>query len=143
MKRGFTLIELMIVVVIVGILVAIAYPSYTNHIARARRADGQSSLMDLASRLERYYSENNTYQTATIGGGGATEVLPSATSADGWYQLAITNQTAGSYAISATPLNAQATYDTRCQTLTYTSLGVKGITAGPSGAPTGVVTDCW
>jgi type IV pilus assembly protein PilE len=141
--KGFTLIELVIVVAIIGILATIAYPSYLDYISRARRSDGQVALADLSARMERYFSENNTYQTATIGAGGATDVLPNNTSPDTWYQLAITNQTATTYTLSATPANAQATDDTKCQTLTLNNLGVKGIAAGPGGAPTGTVQQCW
>jgi type IV pilus assembly protein PilE len=142
MSKGFSLIELMIVVVIVAILTTIAYPSYRDYITRGRRSDGQSALLDLASRMERYYSQQNTYQTATIGA-GATAVRSSNTSPEGWYTLSITAQTASTFTLRATPLNAQATDDLRCQSLTLNNLGVKGITAGPAGAPTGTVAQCW
>lgn len=137
-QQGFTLIELMIVVLIVGILTAIAYPAYQEHVTRARRSDGQAALMDLASRLERYYSERNTYQTATIGTGNATDVLDTNTSPEGWYTLSFANQTATAYTIQAIPQNAQATADQLCQTLTYNSLGQKGFTG-----PTGSLERCW
>lgn len=142
-SKGFTLLELMIVVVIVAILTAIAYPSYRDYIARGRRSDGQSALLDLASRMERYYSQQNTYQTATIGTGGANDVRATNTSPEGWYTLSISAQTASAFTLSATPLNAQATDDKVCQTLTLNSLGAKGITTGPGGVPTGPVTRCW
>jgi len=143
MKKGFTLMELMITLVIVGILTTIAVPSYKDYIMRARRSDGKSALMDLASQMERFYSERNTYVGATIGGGGANEVRSSPTSTDGWYTLAITTQTASNFTIQASPNNAQATADTTCQTLTMTNLGVKGIAAGSGGTPSGPVTKCW
>jgi len=142
-NKGFTLIEIMIAVLIVGILAAIAYPSYTEYVARARRSDGQSALMDLAGRMERYYSDRNTYQTATIGVSNATDVLASNASAEGWYTLSITNASGSAYALQATPVGAQAVADTLCQSLTLTSVGVKGIAAGPAGAPTGTATRCW
>lgn len=143
MKQGFSLIELLIVVVVVAILVSIAYPSYQEYITRARRSEGQSALMDLASRMERYYSEHHTYQTATIGSGNASDVLSSATTAEGWYTLSIPTATASTYTLQATPRNTQGTSDTRCQSLTLTHLGVKGISNGPAGTPTGTVDACW
>ncbi|STX51876.1 Type-IV pilin [Legionella busanensis] len=143
LNRGFTLIELMIVVVIVAILAVIAYPSYQDYITRGRRADGQAALLDLASRMERYYTQQNTYQTATIGTGNATDVRGTNLSPDQWYTLSITAQTPSTYTLQATPRNQQATNDTRCQTLTLNSLGVKGIGTGPGGAPTGPVSKCW
>lgn len=60
--QGFTLIELMIVVAIVGILAAIAYPSYTEYVRRAARADAQGALTSLAAAMERWFSDNNTYE---------------------------------------------------------------------------------
>jgi type IV pilus assembly protein PilE len=144
MKNGFSLVELMIVLGIIGILAAIAYPSYNEYTTRAHRADGQSALLDLATRMERYYSENNTYATATVAAGnGATDVLGTNISPDGWYTLSITAQGAGTFTVQATPRLEQANRDTRCQSLTYNNLGQKGITNGPAGAPTGTVAQCW
>lgn len=141
--KGFSLIEILIVMVIVGILTSIAYPSYREYINRAHRTDGQAGLLDLASRLERYYSENNTYQTATIASGGATDVLSSAITPEGWYTLSISSATSTSYSLQATPIGTQGTSDKTCQSLTFNHLGIKGITAGPAGSPRGTVDDCW
>ena len=137
-KHGFTLIELMIVILIIGILGVIALPTYQNYITRARRCDGQSALLDLASRLERFYSDQNSYAKATIGAESANDVLTSNISPEGWYTLFIAKQTVDSYTIQAIPRNAQASGDTVCQTLTYNHFGQKGF----SGAM-GSLRVCW
>ena len=60
-NKGFTLIELMVAITIVGILAAIAYPSYVDSVRKARRADAQSALTEVAQKLEAYYAKNATY----------------------------------------------------------------------------------
>lgn len=142
-KKGFSLIELLIVMVIVGILASIAYPSYRDYITRARRSDGKTALLMLANRMEHYYSEHHTYQTATINTGNNTDVLSSPLSPEGWYRLSITNATATAFSLQATPIGVQATHDTLCQTLTLNSIGAQGITAGSGGTPTGTAAQCW
>lgn len=143
MRKGFTLIELMIVVAIVSILVTIAYPSYRDYTTRGRRSDAKMALLDLSTRMERYYSQQNSYLGATVGTGAATDVRATNTSPEGWYRLTITALTPSSYTLTATPLGAQATDDKRCQTLTYNNLGLKGVAAGPTGAPTDTAAQCW
>jgi len=143
MKKGFSLVELLVVLVIVGILASIAYPSYRDYITRARRSDGQASLLDLANRMERYYSEQNTYQTATIGTGNATDIIASNQTPEGWYTLSITAANGSSYTLQATPNGVQGTSDTICQSLTINNIGVKGVATGPAGAPTGTAATCW
>lgn len=140
--KGFTLIELLIVMLAIGILISIAYPGYKEYISKARRSDGQSALLDLAAKMERYYTENNTYQTATIGTGNNTDLAATNSSPERWYSLSIVNANGSSFTLAATPINAQ-TEDTRCQTLTLSSTGVKGIAAGPNGNPTGTIAQCW
>ena len=142
MNKGFSLIELLIALTVVGILSAIAYPAYHQYVAQSRRTDGQAALLDLAQRMERYYSENHTYATATIATAVATDVLSSNQSPEGWYTLTITAQNGSSFTIQATPNGAQATTDTRCQSLTLNNLGVKGIADGAS-TPTGTAAQCW
>lgn len=105
--EGFTLIELMIVVAIVGILAAIAYPAYQDQVRKTRRADAQGALVELAQFMERIYTQNNTYKP-----GGANPALPFAESPkDGttkYYDLAFQANAGTSYTLRATPKNGQA-----------------------------------
>jgi type IV pilus assembly protein PilE len=118
--RGFTLIELMIVVAVIGILSAVAYPAYTNYMITTRRSDGQAALLNLAALMENYFTENNTYVGATPTGLGLT----SATSQQGYYNLSITTATATAFTLTATPTGVQAA-DTTCGALTITNTNVK------------------
>ena len=70
-NNGFTLIELMIVVAIVGILAAVAYPAYTDSVAKGKRAEARAAVMDLLQQQERYFTQMNTYETFSLGATGA------------------------------------------------------------------------
>lgn len=123
-SKGFTLIEVMIVVVIIGILASIAYPSYQEYVRRTNRAEGQAFLQDLAARQERYFSQNNSYTTdpSKLGSGTGSET--------GRYTVTITAPAgSGGYLLTAAPSFS----DTKCGNLTLNALGVKGAGA----------TDCW
>jgi len=123
--HGFSLIELMFVLVIVGILATFSYPMFQESIARCRRIDGQTALLDLANRMERYFAENHSYEGATLGTGANTDLLLSNRSPQNWYILAITKQTANSFSLQAIPVQTQALHDKACQMLGLNNLGVK------------------
>ena len=135
-RHGFTLIELAIVITIVGILAAIAYPSYLNQVQIARRTSAKAALLDLASREAKYYSTNNAYITTSammtnLGYASAGPIaVPDATS--NYYNLSVAffSGTTG-FIGTAAPAGSQAT-DT-CGSFTLDYLGVKG--AG--------TTKCW
>ena len=116
-NRGFTLIELMIVVAIVAILAAIAYPSYTRYVEKARRADGTSAILAAAQRLERCYTQTNTYVDC-----GTFPV----NSPDGFYQVDANPVTATAFTLTAVPQGVQSG-DTRCGTYTLTSDGTRTV----------------
>ena len=133
---GFTLIELMIAIVIVGILSAIAFPSYTSYVLRGKRGEGRAFLMEAAALQERYYSDCNKY--GDLGGANncaANTVNIPTTSETGLYTLSATMGDANrqSFTLTATPTFA----DADCGNLTINQAGQRG----ESGTDT--VDNCW
>jgi len=111
--NGFTLIELMIVVAIIGILAAVAYPSYQEYVKSSRRAEAQSALMGLAAAMERHFTVSNTYKGAGSGGGdtGAPSIYYDQVPNGGgtaYYNLTIESASDAAFLVKATPANAQA-----------------------------------
>jgi type IV pilus assembly protein PilE len=107
--RGFTLIELMIVVAVIGILSAIAYPSYKSYILKSRRADAKNALLDLAAREERVFSNTNSYSLdpPTLGyGAGSTWPFDINSSGTAYYQLTVVSDATG-YLAKAKPVAPQ------------------------------------
>ncbi len=118
--NGFTLIELMIVVAIIGILTAIAYPSYQQYVIRANRTVAQAEMMDIANRQQQFLLTNRSYASkATLELNGYA--LPSDVSSKYGYTIALGNAAAPSYTITFTPTGSQASDGN----LVLTSEGVK------------------
>ncbi|MDO9423977.1 MAG: type IV pilin protein [Methylobacter sp.] len=126
-SSGFTLIELMIVVAIIGVLASIAYPAYTEYVIRAKRSDGKAALLQVQLAQEKYRANNVSYGTLA-------QIGVSATSPDGHYTIAVSGNTATAYTATATPLAPFA--DAKCGALGIDQAGVK--TAG-----SGTVANCW
>ena len=101
--KGFTLIELMIVVAIIAILAAIAYPYYTQYKIRTNRADLQVELIRIAQRLQAYQLVNHTYSGATLAGIGGSSTYPVTDDAVYAIDLAIDGDNLG-YVLTATPI---------------------------------------
>ena len=128
MRSGITLVEMLIVIIIIAIVASVAYPSYLESSRKSRRNDAKIALTDLASRMERYYSENNTYATATIASNPSTDVLSSAASADGHYTLSITAQTATTYTIGAAiATGGSQVGDDKCGNFALTNTGLQTV----------------
>ncbi|MGR0304724.1 type IV pilin protein [Acinetobacter beijerinckii] len=108
--KGFTLIELMIAVLIIGILVAIAYPSYQESVRKTKRTDAQTDMIVLAGQLQRYKIANFTFLLSngsplSLSDIGHDGILPQ--SGPTLYNLALSNVTAGTWTLTATPTGVQ------------------------------------
>ncbi|TWX50668.1 type IV pilin protein [Colwellia hornerae] len=127
--KGFTLLELMIAVAVVGILASIAYPSYIDNISRANRSEGQRELLRLASLQEQYFIDHRAYTTDMTKLG--TPADPYITDS-GFYSIdaVVVGVT---YTLEATAKSTQATNDSSCLTLSVTDTGKKAATS----------TNCW
>lgn len=123
-EHGFTLIELMISVAIVGILAAIALPSYQDSIMKSRRADAKTALLELANVMERHFTAANSYCGAADGAdsctGTPTIYTPQHTD---YYTITISSATQTTFTLQAVPTGTQ-TGDT-CGNLSLTNTGAK------------------
>jgi type IV pilus assembly protein PilE len=144
-RSGFTLIELMIAVAVIGILAAIALPSYNSQIRKSRRADAVASISAVQQAEERWRANNTTY-TTNLTTASPSGLGLSSTSAGGYYTLSLSATVLASTPLSTVPLSTSYTItatavsgksqanDTNCTTLTST------IT---NGAGTNTPTACW
>lgn len=129
-NRGFTLIELMVVVMIIAILTAIALPSYRKYVMRTHRTDATKALTDLATREESYFYSNNTY-TSTL-----SQLNASSTMAGSLFTVQVASASSTGYTLTATAQGTQA-QDT-CQSFSLTRAGVQS--SNGAGTDAG---NCW
>ncbi|MEZ5564663.1 MAG: type IV pilin protein [Gammaproteobacteria bacterium] len=131
-SQGFTLIELMVVVVIASILAMIAVPTYQQSVIKSRRADGRVVLNNTAQRLERCYSQFGSYDAAGCGiSDGDTIASP-----EGFYTVTVGVPDAANYTLTAAPDGPQAD-DAKCGDLGLDNTGVRTITG------TDTLEHCW
>lgn len=128
-KAGFSLIEILITVAIVGILAGIAYPSYMEQVRKSTRSDAKVVLSDVAQRMQRCFTAHSTYQPAT----GTCDVIDKVTSAgitspEGFYivKLASADHAAATYILKGTPVSTKRqAQDLQCATFTLDQAGVR------------------
>lgn len=145
-QKGFTLIELMIVVAIIGILAAVAYPSYQESVAKSRRTDAQRALMEAEQYMRRYFSARDTFMGITLPAGLTTS--PRAGSGAAAYNIELieggavvattTAASASTFALRATRTGSMAA--DRCGDLSVTNTGVKTLSNNATGT---TLADCF
>ena len=142
-QSGITLLELMVVVAIISLISAFAYPSYMEFVVRAKRGVGKSILMQVADRQQQFFMDNKRYAGVLTQLGFPSDPIVVADDggfvADGdstsVYSVSLSNTTATSYTATAAPLQNQASKDTECGSLTLTHTGAKG--------KSGAGLNCW
>lgn len=137
---GVTLLELMMVVAVVGILAAIAYPSYRDQVIRSNRTEAKTALEETALALEKCFTRFMSYANfASCPAANQFQAGGSFNTANGRYQITgdIDAATPTQFALTATPLGAQLS-DTKCMSFTLDERGVRGVDGGSEPA-----TKCW
>ena len=135
-QQGFTLIEMLIAVALVGILAAVAIPSYSEYVRRGHRADARAGLLQAAQWMERAATATGAYPTIDAFNATTLTTVPS-----GRYTIAIdAGRTDSTYSLTATPKNAQT--GDRCGAFTLRQDGLRGAN-GKKADETGYESNCW
>lgn len=136
-QAGFTLVELMITVAIIGILAAIVYPSYVDYMRRSHRAEAKTILMEAAQRLERSFTQNNSY-TVADSFLSDSDLDQSPKEGDAMYDISLDVEDDGaSFTLTADPVDDGFMATDACAGLTIDNTGKKDVTGDAE------VQDCW
>ena len=137
-SRGFSLIELLIVIVVLGTLTTLAVSSYQESVRKTRRAKAKADLLELAQLIERNFTESNRFDQDAAGNAYALAFTTSPRTGRTFYNLSFPagQPTATTYTIQAVPTGSQ-TRDVMCMTLTLNQTGLR------TESGYGTVADCW
>jgi type IV pilus assembly protein PilE len=145
LQRGVTLIELLIVIVIISVIASFAYPSYQNYVVETKRTAASSILLQVADRQQQFFMDNKRFANDLTALGFANNplvisedgsVVADAAARGSTYSVSLSNVAATTFTITAAPLHAQATRDTKCGSLTLNQAQLKGSSGGGG-------NDCW
>jgi type IV pilus assembly protein PilE len=152
---GFTLIELMIVIAILGILALVAIPTYSSYVVKARRSDAVVSLTGIAQMQEMHYARYNTYAKELVAGAGSKDKLSCRSSCNGnespkgYYNITVKEGANGAgsikygFLLEAIPVGSQATDDAICASFTLNSRQEKNSTNSSGASEPEEMQQCW
>lgn len=142
--KGFTLIELMITVAIIGILAAVAYPSYQQYVLRSARAEAASILMEVAGEMERHYTGRGCYKCASDDDSYSLATTASPKAGTQRFVISLCEISGQAFVLKATPTGPQSA-DTQCGAIGLSSTGQKYALLGDActNANAAAAGTCW
>ena len=138
-EQGFSLLEMLVVLTIIGVLSAVALPAYNSHVAKTRRGTAAGCLMEMGQFLERNYTMSLRYDRDSAGNALALPALQCRTDLGGFFTFGTTALAQTTYTLAATPAAKQKSADTSCGcTMSINQQGIKAVSACAK-----TVSDCW